>query len=216
MAPADSQTTANSGLIQALYDGIHRTTEHETLIMNLSRISRLAVPLALVAVALTGCAVMPPTGPSVVALPPNGKPLAQFRQEDYACRDYAFRSDNGAQASQSALQSGVGSTAVGTLGGAAAGALLGAAAGNAGVGAAIGAGAGLLLGGAVGANGAQDSSAGLQARYDAAYAQCMASKGNTISSPPPGVYSTYAPPPPVMVAPPPVVYGYPPRGYWAY
>ncbi|RFU49632.1 glycine zipper domain-containing protein [Paraburkholderia sp. DHOC27] len=184
--------------------------------MKLSRISRLAVPLALVAVALTGCAVMPPTGPTVVALPPNGKPLNQFQQEDYACRDYAFRSDDAGQASQSALQGGVGSTAIGTLGGAAAGALLGAAGGNAGVGAAIGAGAGMLLGGAVGTHNVQDSSDSLQARYDASYAQCMASKGNTISAPPPGVYSTmpaYAPPP-VMVAPPPMVYGTP--GYWAY
>jgi hypothetical protein len=187
--------------------------------MNLPRISRAAVPMVLLAVALTGCAVMPPSGPSVVALPPSGKPLAQFQQEDYACRDYAFRSDDAGAASQSALQSGVGSTAIGTLGGAAAGALLGAAAGNAGVGAAIGAGAGLLFGGAVGANGAQDSSAGLQARYNAAYAQCMASKGNSISAPPPGVYSTvpaYATPP-VVYAPPPIVYGYPRRyGYWAY
>lgn len=180
--------------------------------MNLSRISRVAVPLALIAVALTGCAVMPPTGPSVVALPPAGKPLAQFQQEDYACRNYAFRSDGSGQAPQSALQSGAGSTAIGTVGGAAAGALLGAAAGNAGVGAAIGAGAGMLLGGAVGANGAQQSSDSMQARYDAAYAQCMASDGNTIQSPPPAVYSTapmYAPAP-VMYAPP------PPPGYWAY
>src|ERR1700722_3448713 len=94
-------------------------------IMKLLRISRAAVPMALTAVALAGCAVMPPTGPSVVALPPSGKPLNQFQQEDYACRDYAFRSDNAAQASQSAMQNGVGSTAIGTLGGAAAGALLG-------------------------------------------------------------------------------------------
>jgi len=186
--------------------------------MNLSRISRVTVPIALIAVALTGCAVMPPTGPTVVALPPKGMPLNQFQQEDYACRDYAFSSDNAAQASQSAMQSGIGSSAIGTLGGAAAGALLGAAAGNAGVGAAIGAGTGLLLGSAAGANGAQESSAGLQARYDAAYAQCMASKGNSISAQP-TVYTTtpvYAAPP-VVYAPPPVVYGYPQRfGYWAY
>ncbi len=178
--------------------------------MNLSRITRVTVPMAVVALALTGCAVMPPTGPNVVALPPKGMPLAQFQQDDYACRDYAFRSDNAGQASQNALQSGVGSSAIGTLGGAAAGALLGAAAGNAGIGAAIGAGTGLLFGSAVGANRAQDSSAGLQARYDAAYAQCMTSKGNTISQLP-TVYTTtpvYAAPP-VVYAPPPVVYGYP-------
>lgn len=185
--------------------------------MKLLRITRLALPVGLIAIALTGCAVMPPTGPSVVALPPNGKPLNVFQQEDYTCRDYAFRSDNAGAPAQDAMPEGVGSTAIGTVGGAAAGALLGAAAGNAGVGAAIGAGAGLLFGSAVGANNAQATSGSLQARYDAAYSQCMASKGNTISQP--AVYSTvpaYAPPP-VAYAPAPVVYGYPQRfGYWSY
>lgn len=181
------------------------------------RFTRIVLPAGLIALALTGCAVIPPTGPSVVALPPNGKPLGEFQKEDYACRDYAFRSENAGQPAQGALQSGLGSSAIGTVGGAAAGALLGAAAGNAGVGAAIGAGAGLLLGSAVGANNAQATSAGLQARYDAAYSQCMASKGNRITQP--AVYATtpvYAAPP-VVYAPPPVVYGYPPAfGYWAY
>lgn len=185
--------------------------------MKLLKITRTALPLGLVAIALTGCAVMPPTGPSVVALPPSGKPMSVFQQEDYACRDYAFRSDDAAAPAHSAIPEGVGSTAIGTVGGAAAGALLGAAAGNAGVGAAIGAGAGLLFGSAMGANNTQASSAGLQARYDAAYSQCMASKGNSISQP--AVYSTvpaYAPPP-VAYGPAPVVYGYPQRyGYWAY
>ena len=182
------------------------------------RTTRIALlPVCLVAAGLTGCAVIPPSGPSVVALPPNGKPMAVFQQEDYACRNYAFRSDGGATPANDALSNGVGSSAIGTVGGAAAGALLGAAAGNAGVGAAIGAGAGLLLGGAVGANGAQATSASLQASYDAAYAQCMVSKGNSISQP--AVYSTapvYAAPP-VVYAPPPVIYGYPRRyGYWSY
>jgi Glycine-zipper domain len=143
--------------------------------------------------------------------------MAAFQQEDYACRDYAFRSDQSVTPADGAIPSEVGSSAIGTAGGAAAGALFGAAAGNAGIGAAIGAGAGLLLGSAVGANGAQASSAALQARYDAAYAQCMASKGNSISQP--AVYTTapvYAQPP-VAYAPGPIVYGYPQRfGYWSY
>jgi hypothetical protein len=84
------------------------------------------------------------------------------------------------------------------------GALLGAAAGNPGAGAAIGAGSGLLLGSAAGANGAQYAAGGLQARYDAAYAQCMTSKGNTISQPQPA----YAPAPAYY-------YQAPPRGYYA-
>lgn len=183
--------------------------------MNLLTTTRMAVPAGLIAVLLTGCAVIPPNGPSVVALPPSGKPMGVFQQEDYACRSYAFQSENAPAPAHDALPAGVGSTAVGTVGGAAAGALLGAAAGDAGIGAAIGAGAGLLLGSAVGANGAQADSRSLQARYDAAYSQCMASKGNSISQP--AVYSTvpvYAPPP-VVYAPPPVVYG-PRYGYWAY
>ncbi|MDR7006169.1 YMGG-like glycine zipper-containing protein [Paraburkholderia strydomiana] len=101
------------------------------------------------------------------------------------------------------------SSAIGTAGGAAAGALLGAAARNPGVGAAIGAGAGFLLGGAVGATGAQATSASLQARYDAAYSQCMAWKGNQITGQADyGISAAYGPPP--VVAPAPVVvYGNP-------
>jgi hypothetical protein len=202
-------------LTLGLHDGLIEAEEMN--IMKLFRITRVALPVCLTAIALTGCAIVPPTGPSVVALPPNGKPIAEFQQEDYACRDYAFRSDNDATPANGAIPNGVGSSAIGTVGGAAAGALLGAAAGNAGVGAAIGAGAGLLLGSAVGANSARATSATLQAKYDAAYAQCMASKGNSISQP--AVYTTapvYAPPP-VAYAPAAVVYGYPPRfGYWSY
>ncbi|CAM2193531.1 conserved protein of unknown function [Paraburkholderia kururiensis] len=189
--------------------------------------SRFAVPAAMagVAVALVGCTVMPPSGPSVVALPPKGKSLTEFQQEDYACRDYAFRSTDSAGAAQGATANSVNSAALGTVGGAAAGALLGAAAGNAGAGAAIGAGSGLLLGSAVGANGAQYASGGLQARYDAAYAQCMTSKGNTISPP---AYATpmygqpvygqpmYAAPPVIYRAPPPPVYYYAPPAPWYY
>jgi hypothetical protein len=169
----------------------------------------LAIPVALVALALGGCAVAPPSGPSVVALPHSGESLGQFQQNDYACRDYANQSVNSTGAAQAATTNSVNSAALGTLGGAAIGALLGAAAGNAGAGAAIGAGSGLLIGGANGANSAQYSAAGLQARYDAAYAQCMTSKGDMISQPQP-YYATpqpvYVAPQPYYVAPPPVRY----------
>jgi hypothetical protein len=168
----------------------------------------MAIPVAVVALALGGCAVMPPSGPSVVALPQRGESLDQFQQNDYACRDYANRSTNSSGAAQAATTNSVNSTALGTLGGAALGALIGAAAGNAGAGAAIGAGGGLLIGGANGANGAQYSAAGLQAQYDAAYAQCMTSKGDTIAPRP-----YYATPQPVYVAPQP--YYAPPPGYVA-
>ncbi|TDN63414.1 glycine zipper family protein [Paraburkholderia sp. BL10I2N1] len=170
---------------------------------------RVAIPAGILALALGGCAVVPPSGPSVVALPRSGEPLNQFQQNDYACRDYAFHTSDAARASQNATSYGVNSAAIGTLGGAAVGALLGAAGGNAGAGAAIGAGSGLLLGGAAGANGAQYSAASLQAQYDAAYAQCMTSKGDTIAQPQMPVYApqpVYVAPAPRYVAPPPVMY----------
>ncbi|MCC8394159.1 glycine zipper family protein [Paraburkholderia sp. MMS20-SJTR3] len=167
----------------------------------------LAVPVAVLALALGGCAVVPPSGPSVVAMPYRGEPLSEFQQHDYECRDYANHTTNSSGAAQAATTNSVNSAALGTFGGAAVGALLGAAAGNAGAGAAIGAGSGLLIGGANGANGAQYSASGLQAQYDAAYAQCMTSKGDTIAQPQP-----YYAPQPVYVAPrpyyapPPVMY----------
>ncbi len=47
--------------------------------------------LAMTAISLlaAGCAIVPPSGPSVVALPPQGKDLTQFQSEDAACRQYA-------------------------------------------------------------------------------------------------------------------------------
>src|SRR6059058_1033967 len=39
--------------------------------------------------AIVSCAVGPPSGPSVVAVPPQGKELAIFQQDDAQCRSYA-------------------------------------------------------------------------------------------------------------------------------
>ena len=39
--------------------------------------------------AVAACAVAPPTSPTVTALPPRGKTLAAFQQEDAGCRGYA-------------------------------------------------------------------------------------------------------------------------------
>lgn len=156
--------------------------------------------------ALGACAVAPPTGPSVVALPGQGKSFAAFQEDDAVCRNYAAAQTNYASPAQAATQSAVGSAAIGTVLGAAAGAALGAAAGNAGAGAAIGAGSGLLLGGATGAGNAQASGATLQRRYDISYAQCMYAKGNTVQMPPimagPYPYGPYGP-----YAPYPAYYG---------
>jgi len=130
---------------------------------------------------LAGCVVRPPTGPTILAIPSEGKNLAQFQQEEAGCRNYAFN-QIGITPAQGANQAQVGSAVAGTAIGAAAGALLGAAGGAAGTGAAIGAGTGLLAGSAIGANNAQASGYSLQSRYDMAYAQCLASTGNQVQT----------------------------------
>ena len=136
---------------------------------------RRGIALATVACsgALCGCAVAPPTGPSVMALPPTGKSLAVFQQDDAQCRNYASSSIGHAELGPAATQAAVGSAAIGTAVGAAAGAAIGAAAGGAGAGAAIGGATGLLGGLAVGANNAAASGYTLQQQYDIGYTQCI-------------------------------------------
>jgi hypothetical protein len=141
--------------------------------------------------ALSACAVAPPQGPSVMALPPQGKPFEAFQQDDAVCRGFASQQTGGVSAAQAANNSAVGSAVVGTALGAAAGAAIGAAAGGPGVGAAIGAATGLAAGTAVGAGNAQISGGNIQARYDTAYTQCMYSKGNTVQAPPGGYAGGY-------------------------
>ena len=130
---------------------------------------------------VAGCAVRPPTGPTVLAVPPEGKALSQFQQEEANCRNYASN-QIGVTPTQAGNQSLAGSAVAGTALGTAAGALVGAAGGAVGSGAAFGAGTGLLAGSAVGASNAQTSSYGLQARYDMAYTQCLASTGNKVQT----------------------------------
>ena len=130
--------------------------------------------------ALGACAVQPPTGPSVMALPAKGKSLADFQQDDAACQQYASASIGHGSPAQAANDSAVGSAVLGTAAGAAAGALIGAAAGNPGVGAAIGAGSGLLIGSAAGSANAQLSAGAMQQRYDMHYLQCMSAKGESV------------------------------------
>src|ERR1700740_1081954 len=89
--------------------------------------------------ALSACAGAPPQGPSVMALPQQGKSFEAFQQDDATCRGFATQQTGGASAAQAASNSAVGSAVVGTALGAAAGAAIGAAAGGAGAGAAIGA-----------------------------------------------------------------------------
>lgn len=155
------------------------------------------------ALALGACAVAPPTGPTVMALPGKGKTFQAFQQDDYGCRQYAFQQTGGASPAQAATNSAVGSAVVGTALGAAAGAALGSVGGAVGTGAAIGGATGLLAGSAIGANNAQASAWALQQRYDVAYTQCMYGHGDTVQAAP-GGYPAYAGYP---------AYGYPAYGY---
>jgi hypothetical protein len=141
--------------------------------------------------ALSACAVAPPSGPSVMALPAAGKSFDAFQQDDYTCRGYATQQTGGASASQAATNSAVGSAVVGTALGAGVGAALGSVGGAMGAGAAIGGATGLLAGSAIGANNAQAVGGNIQARYDTAYTQCMYSKGDTVQSAPSGYSGGY-------------------------
>ena len=124
--------------------------------------------------AVAACAAAPPSGPTVMALPSQGKGLAAFQQEDGQCRDYAAATIGDLQPGRAAAQTTVGSAAA-----------IGAAAGNAGAGAAIGGATGLVGGTAVGANNAAAGEYDLQTRYNIAYTQCMYSRGDTVQYLPP-------------------------------
>ncbi|HXZ92104.1 MAG TPA: glycine zipper family protein [Burkholderiales bacterium] len=163
--------------------------------------------LAAAALALGGCVVAPPSGPSVMALPGEGRNFDQFRADDADCRQYANMQIGNGTPQQASVNSGVASAAIGTAIGAAAGALIG---GH--EGAAVGAGTGLLVGSTAGIGAANASGYTLQQRYDMAYTQCMYAKGDKVPAAAESaphyrrrVYYDSAPPPP---PPPP---GYYPR-----
>jgi len=143
--------------------------------------------------ALAGCAVAPPPGPSVAAMPGQGKSFEAFQADDAACRQYAVQ-QTGIAPQDAANQSLIGSAALGTVLGAAAGAAIGAAAGNPAAGAAIGAGSGALLGTGYGAGAAQYSAGSVQYRYDTGYVQCMSAKGESVPQMP-ATQTAYAPGP---------------------
>ena len=149
--------------------------------MNKRGLARKLAPGGIVAVALAvaGCAVAPPPGPSIAAMPGKDKPLEVFQQDDAMCRQYAA-GQTGIDPASAATQTQFNSAALGTVLGAGLGAAIGAAAGNPGLGAAIGAGSGALLGTAQGADAGAYAGATVQQHYDISYAQCMASRGNTV------------------------------------
>jgi len=133
---------------------------------------------------LSACA-QPATAPTVMALPGQGKPFAQFQGEDLSCRGYAQQQTAGM--AEAANNRAVGAAVLGTALGAAGGALLGAPfRGGAGIGASQGAGVGLATGAAIGAGQSDQANYSIQQRFDIAYTQCMYAKGNSVQSPPVG------------------------------
>src|SRR5262245_34802842 len=117
---------------------------------------------------LAGCVTLP-VGPSVAVLPAPEKPPEVFGADEAACREYAAQQTGLTQPhimEQHEIRSAVLGPLLGRAAGAAPGAAFGAAAGNASLGTAGGAAAGSGVAG------------GLQGRYDRAYQQCMAAKGN--------------------------------------
>jgi hypothetical protein len=178
--------------------------------------STLRVAVLLGTLALGACAVGPPAGPTVAALPGKEKSLEAFQQDDAACRAYAAQTLGGVSPADAANQSMANSAVAGTLLGAAAGAAIGAAAGNPAAGAAIGAGSGLLLGSASGAGAADYSAASVQRGYDISYSQCMTARGDQVASgvaPAPGPYPA-GPYPYPAYAYAPYPYYYPPYPYY--
>ena len=167
------------------------------------RIVRLGIA-AVALIALAGCAVAPPVGPSVAAMPGQGKDFDAFRADDATCRQYAA-TQIGIAPQDAANQSLFSSAALGTVLGAAAGAAIGAAAGNPAMGAAIGAGSGAVLGTGTGLGAAQYSASSVQYRYDAGYLQCMSAKGES---------TPQLPPPQTAYAAP--AYAYPAYPYYPY
>jgi hypothetical protein len=142
--------------------------------------------------ALSACAVAPPQGPTVMALPAQGKSFEAFQQDDGLCRGYASQQIGGASSTQAANNSAVGSAVLGTALGAGVGAALGSVGGAMGAGAAVGGATGLLAGSAIGASNAQAAGGNMQSRYDTAYTQCMYSRGDTVQSVPGGYNPGYA------------------------
>ncbi|HXP30101.1 MAG TPA: YMGG-like glycine zipper-containing protein [Stellaceae bacterium] len=141
--------------------------------------------------ALASCASTP-MGPSVNVMPAPNKPFQAFQEDQAVCRQYAEQQVAGQ--AEAANNQAVGTAVIGTVLGAGLGAAIGG-----GQGAAIGAASGAGLGTAYGASGSSYANMTIQQRYDAAYSQCMYSRGNQV----PGYYAPAPPPPPPGYAPPP-------------
>jgi hypothetical protein len=183
-------------------------------------LQRILAPVAAAGL-LAGCVVLPPSGPSMQALPGSRMSFDQFQADDTTCRQFATAQVGGRGPTEAAQDSAAASAVAGTLIGAAAGAAFG----GGSEGAAVGAGFGLLSGAMIGIGTSQASYQVVQSRFDAAYYQCMYARGHRVptftrytestrvpsppSAPPVAAYPA-PPPPPTRVATPPPNAGIPP------
>jgi hypothetical protein len=133
---------------------------------------------------LTACTIPPPSGPTVMAIPPPGKNLAVFQQEDGQCRSYAAATI-GALPPGQALPLAAAGTASATAASAASNS--NATSGDAG--ATTGGAPGYAGNVAAGATYAASSVYDVQTRYDIAYTQCVYSSGNAVLPMPASVYA---------------------------
>jgi hypothetical protein len=124
------------------------------------------------ALLLAACA-QTPMGPTVMVMPAPGRSLEQFQFDQAGCRQFAEQAVSGQ--AQNANLRGVGAAALTT----ALGAGLGAAIGG-GHGAGIGAAGGALGGAGIGAATSSNAQVSIQDQYNAAYAQCMYTRGNQV------------------------------------
>jgi len=154
--------------------------------------------------AMSGCATIP-TGPSVMVMPPPGKPFDVFTKEDNTCKQWA-QQQIGTNPQEIANKNTTTGAAVGTAVGAGLGAAIGAASGQAGAGAVIGGASGLLVGTSEGSQAGQAYGNEAQRRYDNAYVQCMYSYGNQVPGyRTPRAATTPPPPQPSAMTPPPEI-----------
>jgi hypothetical protein len=167
------------------------TAEIGRLTLEYRRMRGLTLPIGLAAaLTLSACVVAPPTSPTVMALPAQGKSWDQFQREDVTCRQYGYQQAGGEAAADAATTNAVGGAVLGTALGAGVGAALGSLGGAAGAGAAVGGAVGLAAGSSAGANSAAYASGNAQQRFDTGYTQCMYSYGNTVQGAPSG-YAAY-------------------------
>jgi hypothetical protein len=140
----------------------------------MTRAARM-IPLA-GAMLLAGCVVLPPTGPSMQALPGSRMSVQQFQVDDAVCRQHALAQVGGKGAGEAAQESAAAAVVGSTMLGAAAGGAFGGGSEAAAVGAVFG----LLTGAMIGTGTAQSSYRLVQRSYDGAYYSCMYASGHRV------------------------------------